>query len=151
MESGVSGLAPPREWDVVTTATCRAEGDECVYVCAGRAIPERGTAEAAACFERALEGLLDPPYRAVARRRHGDLWAVGAVRIQVCELPPELAGDELTLVVDETGSRALTIDGRPAVAGIDALERLVAGRFQAYVLRATCLDAATWEFTVEPL
>ena len=132
-------------------ARCTVDGDECVYVRAAHAIVEHGAGGATPCLDAALDGLVDPPYRVFARRREGDLWAVGAVRIQVAELPGELEGEDATLVVDEEGERSLTVDGRPTVVGIDALEPLVGGRFEAYVLRARRLDAAFWEFTVDPL
>ena len=135
----------------MTTARCTVDGDECVYVRAAYAIGEHGARDATPCLEAALDGLIDPPYRVFARRREGDLWAVGAVRIQVAELPTGLEGEELTLVVDEEGERSVTVDGRPTVVALDALERLVGGRFRAYVLRARRLDAAFWEFTVDPL
>ncbi len=79
------------------------------------------------------------------------MWAVGAVGIRVAELPRDLEGDELTLVVDEGGARSLEIDGRPTLAPADVLERLTGGRFAAYVLRASRLAGRFWEFRVEPL
>ena len=122
-----------------------------MYVKASETIHERGSSEAIACLERALAGLVDPPYRVVARRRAADVWAVGAVGIRVAELPSDLEGDELTLVVDEGGARSLEIDGRPTLAPADALEQLTGGRFAAYVLRASRLAGRFWEFRVEPL
>ena len=135
----------------MTTARCPVDGDECVYVRAAYVIVDRGGGDATPYLEAALVGLIAPPYRVFARRREGDLWAIGAVRIQVAELPAGLEGEDVTLVVDEEGERSLTVDGRPTVVGIDALEPLVGGRFEAYVLRARRLDAAFWEFTVDPL
>jgi hypothetical protein len=100
---------------------------------------------------RALEGELDTPYRAVAVRREGDTWAVGAVAIEVVELPADTEGDELMLTVTQEGERALEIDGRSAIGGIDALEQAVGGRFDAYVLRATRLEGRLWEIGIDPL
>ena len=130
---------------------CPAPGDECVFVAADGAstISERGSPDAVACAVQALTGLLDAPYRAVAVRRHADTWAVGAVSIEVAELPG-LGGDEATLVVTDEGA-TLEVDGRPTLAGMETLERLAAGRARAYVLRAARLEADVWEFTIDPL
>ena len=84
-------------------------------------------------------------------RREGDTWSVGAVSIRVAELAADVSGDEATLVVAEDGSRSLTVDGRPTVGGINALERLADARFSSYVVRVWRLDPVFFEFTVEPL
>jgi hypothetical protein len=117
----------------------------------GRLLPIHGPEEAMEAAARALEGELRTPYRAVAVRRDGDNWAVGAVAIEVAELPADTEGDELLLTVTEEGERALEVDGKPTIGGIDALERAVAGRFDAYVLRATRLDERLWEIGIDPL
>jgi hypothetical protein len=84
-------------------------------------------------------------------RRDGAMWAVGAVAIEVAELPADTEGEELMLTVTEEGERALEVDGRPTVEGIDAVERTVGGRFDAYVLRATRLEDRLWEIGIDPL
>jgi hypothetical protein len=43
------------------------------------------------------------------------------------------------------------VDGRPAIEGMEALERAAAGRFDAYVLRATRIQGRLWEIGVDPL
>jgi hypothetical protein len=136
----------------VTTATCDAEGDECVLVrTADEIVVLDGSRAAADCAAAALDKQLEPPYRAVARRREGEAWAVGAVAIEVIELPADTQGDELMLTVTERGERALEVDGRPAMEGIDVLERAAAGRFDAYVLRATRIKGSVWEIGIDPL
>jgi hypothetical protein len=152
VEAGISGIPRSREWDAVTTATCDAEGDECVLVrSADEIVVLEGSRDAADCAVAALADQLDPPFRAVARRRNGRTWAVGAVSIEVAELPADTEGEELMLTVTERGERALEVDGRPAVEGIDALERAAAGRFDAYVLRATRIRGSLWEIGIDPL
>jgi hypothetical protein len=153
VESGVSGLARPREWDLVVTTTCAATGDRCVFVCRaeGRVRVDEGDQAAAACAAEALEGELDPPYRALALRREGDTWAVGAVAIEVAELPDDVRGEELMLTVTQEGGRELLVDGEPAEAGLDALTALAGDRYDAYVLRAARLEGALWEVTIDPL
>jgi hypothetical protein len=147
----VSGLAPPRKWDAVASATCRGVGDECVFVflADGRTLIEEGEAQVAECAREAL-ATLDPPYRAVALRRHGETWAVGAVAIEVAELS-DLDGEELTYVIDEGGERSLTVDGRPRVGVPVSLDEAVRGRHAAFVLQAARLDADLWEVSVDPL
>lgn len=104
-----------------------------------------------ACLAAALEDALEPPYRAVGVRREGSTWAVGAVRIEVVELPADTEGQELMLTVNEEGERALEIDGRPTADSIPALEEAAGGRFDAYVARATRLDQRLWEVGIDPL
>jgi hypothetical protein len=136
----------------VTAAECEAEGDESLLVRTGdRLIVLQGSQDAAECAADAIGDQLATPFRAVARRRQGNDWAVGAVAIEVAELPADTEGDELMLTATETGERALEVDGRPARAGIEALERIAGGRHDAYVLRATRIDGTLWEIGVDPL
>ena len=117
----------------------------------GRLLPIHGPEEAMEPAARALEGELQTPYRAVAVRRDGDNWAVGAVAIEVVELPADTEGEELLLTVTEEGERALEVDGRSTIGGIEVLERAAGGRFDAYVLRAKRLDERLWEIGIDPL
>jgi hypothetical protein len=136
----------------VAAADCVASGDTCVFVAlvGGELIHLHG-GDAAECAARALEGELEPPYRALAVRREGDTWAVGAVAIEVAELPADTDGEELMLTVTQEGERALEVDGRPAIEGIDDVERVAAGRFDAYVFRATRIEGTLWEIGIDPL
>jgi hypothetical protein len=122
-----------------------------VALAGGEVVHLHGAADAAGCAARALEGELQPPYRALAVRREGDTWAVGAVAIEVAELPADTEGEELMLTVTQEGERALEVDGRPTLEGIDAVERVAAGRFDAYVLRATRIQGTVWEIGIDPL
>jgi hypothetical protein len=122
-----------------------------VAVGEGRVLHIHGEVDVSECAARALEGELDPPYRAVAVRRQGDVWAVGAVAIEVVEFPADTSGEELMLTVTQEGERALEVDGRPTIEGLEALESAAAGRFDAYVLRATRLRGSLWEVGIDPL
>jgi hypothetical protein len=137
----------------VAGARADAKGDEAVFVLLGdgRLIPLHGPREAMEAAARALEGELDTPYRALAVRREADVWAVGAVAIEVAELPADTEGDELLLTVTEEGERALEVDGRPTLEGIEPIERAAGGRYDAYVLRASRLDERLWEIGIDPL
>ena len=117
----------------------------------GRLIGLHGPEDAMDAAARALQGELEPPYRALTVRREGDTWAVGAVAIEVAELPADTEGEELMLTVTEEGERALEVDGRPTLEGIEAVERAAGDRYDAYVLRATRLDERLWEIGIDPL
>jgi hypothetical protein len=153
VEAGISGIPRTREWDAVTAVRSEADGDEAVFVLLEdkRLIPLHGPREVMDAAAGALEGELDPPFRALAVRREGDAWAVGAVAIEVAELPADTEGDELLLTVTQEGERALEVDGNPSLEGIEPLERAAGGRYDAYVLRATRLEGALWELGIDPL
>jgi len=153
VEAGISGIARAREWDAVAAARSEAEEDEAIFVALadGRLIGFHGPREAMDAAARALQGELEPPYRALAVRRDGDMWAVGAVAIEVAEFPADTEGEELMLTVTQEGERALEVDGRPTLEGIEALARAAGDRYDAYVLRATRLDERLWEIGIDPL
>ena len=108
-------------------------------------------AEPVDCLAKALAGALEPPYRAVGIRQEGSAWSVGAVRIEVAELPADIEGEELMLTVSQEGERVLEIDGQPTAETIPALEEAVGGRYDAYFARATRLDRGLWEIGIDPL
>ena len=150
----MSGLAPPREWDAVATAECRATGEEYTFVVLepGRFLGEVGDAPGVMeCAGQAIGADVGTPYRATAVRKQGDTWAVGAVAIEVTDLPADVEGEELMLTVTEQGERELVVDGRPTVACTQALEHLARGRRTAYVLRARRLQGSLWEVLIDPL
>ncbi len=135
------------------TADCGSAGDTCVFaVVAGRDPIHLGADSAPlSCLAKALGDALEPPYRAAGIRHEGSSWAVGAVRIEVAELPADIEGEELMLTVTQEGERALEIDGRPTAESMPALENVVGGRFDAYFARATRLDTGLWEIGIDPL
>jgi hypothetical protein len=149
----VSGIPRAREWDAVVSLESDTPGEECVFV----ALPDhtvlvrRGSEAIAKPAAEALTDEIEPPYRALAVRRDGRTWAVGAVSVQVADLPADTEGEELMLTVTQENERALEIDGRPAVAGIEAIEEAVGRPFEAYVLRAARLQGSLWEIAIDPL
>ncbi len=98
----------------------------------------------------AVEAQLPLPYRAVAVRRDGDVWAVAARRIEVVELEDDPGGDQLELAWDGS-ERTYRVDGEPSFGGVRALERIAERRFETWAVRASRLDGALWEVTVAPL
>lgn len=124
-------------------------GDEARFVAldADRLVVEAGDAEPSG-FVGAVT--LAPPFRAHAVRRDGDLWVVGARRIETVRLAVDPGGDAVELVWDGT-ERTVRIDGEPTLAGVPELERLGASRYRAYVVTATRLEGRDWELAVAPL
>jgi hypothetical protein len=155
LAAGITGLPRQREWDAV--ATSDAPGDEgaqaeFVALADGRLILEDGPRGFdAAPLAAALEGAIEPPYRASALRRP-ELWAVGATRIEVARLDPDPHGDDLELTWDGS-TLVLTEDGRPSSpAAALALERIAREREQgAYAANAHRLEGDLFEILVLPL
>ena len=89
-------------------------------------------------------------YHAFGLRQDADVWSVAAKRVQVLEVPEEVHGDEVQLVVtDET--RTLLVDEAASQASIPSLEAFAAEQFGSFVVRASRLDDTLWEVTVMPL
>jgi hypothetical protein len=153
-QGAASGLQRLREWDATaTTEAAGLEGDEVSFV----ALPDGSLVvddevgdESLAPLADAIEEQLRPPYRARAVRRHGDVWAVGASRVEVVDLEPDVEGDELELVV-RTGERTLTVDGARIFGSAPQLERLAEKRSPDYVVHASRLDGSLWEVRISPL
>jgi hypothetical protein len=103
------------------------------------------------CLAEAIDGAAEPPFRAVGIRQDKSSWAVGAVSIEVIELPADTEGQELMLTVTQEGERALEVDGRSTGELMPELDRAAVDRFDAYVLRATRLNDRLWEIGVDPL
>jgi hypothetical protein len=89
---------------------------------------------------------LEPPYRAEAVRRDGDLWAAAARRIDVVRLAEDLDGEVLELTVLD-GERTLTVDGARTFGTVPQLEQPLA----AYTVRAERLQDELWEVRVSKL
>jgi hypothetical protein len=155
LEAGITGLARPREWDAVATAGGPGTaGDEAELVVLpdGRVLVERAPAGLdAELLRAAVSASLDPPYRAVAVRRR-ELWAIGAVAIEVMALEPDPGGHELALTWDgETLS--LLRDTLPTDPGAaSALESLATARRDGpYAAHARRLADDLWEVSILPL
>jgi hypothetical protein len=152
--AGIHGIPRAREWDAVLTAIAPdLPGDETDFV----ALPD-GTlftdedlpAGALEPIAEAFAGLIDPPYHAVALRQDDDVWSAGAMRVAVVEVPEEVDGDQVDLVVSD-GERKLLVDEADSRAEIPSLESFAAQQFGSFVLRASRLDETLWEVTVLPL
>jgi hypothetical protein len=154
LAAGITGLQRQREWDAVVTAEGDgAPGDEVAFVALadGTVVVESEAASDTGRFAAALAETIAPPYRALAVKRP-EVWAVGAVAIEVERLDPDPRGDELELTWN--GSELeLTIDDLPAEPSqAAALQRLAAARMNgAYAAHAHRLRGDLWELSVLPL
>jgi len=146
---GFSGVPRPREWDAVDSTHAPAlRGDEVHFVAladGGRTliVDEDEPDDSVAPLADAVEETLSPPYRAVGRRQEDDVWAVGAIAVDVVELPESVDGDSIELTV-VGGRRELRVDGRDARLELPKLDEVGARRGGDYVLRAERLTETTW-------
>ena len=151
LAAGITGLARGREWDAVATLRAAGvSGDEVAFVALadGSFVLESPDDVDVVVFADALRESLGPPYRALAVRRR-ELWAVGAVAIEVERLDPDPRGHELQLT--SNGSELeLTIDGVPAdPAQASALERIATARIDgSYAAHARRVRGDLWELSV---
>jgi len=104
---------------------------------------EKGDGDLAPLAE-VVERHVDPPYRAIAARQNGDVWAVGARQIQVAEF--EFAkGDAIELTVN-AGAVEVRVDGEQRDALIPPeLERLGETLGDSFYVEAERIDGDLWE------
>ncbi len=135
----------PRDWDAAVTVNAPdLAGEEVKFT----TIPngdvivaeESGDADLSSLAD-AIEKKIDPPYRAVGTRQDGDLWGVGARRIQVAQIPFP-TGEKLELSWNE----ALRVDGEDSDERIPpelkAIGEVAGARYFAEALR---IDGDLWE------
>jgi len=144
----------PAEWDTTTTADVPGiEGDRVAFV----VLPssdlivetEQGDAGLSPLAD-AIEEHIEPPYRAVASRQDGDLWGVGATRIEVATFAFPNAE---TLVFSQShGVREMIVDGEPSdVTPPVGLKRLSERTVGDFCVQAQRIDGDYWEVKVSPL
>jgi hypothetical protein len=148
------GVPRAREWDAIATAEAPdLPGDELDFV-----VAEDGTLfvdldlpeDALTPVADALEASISPPYRAVARRREGDVWSATAIAVDVVSVPQEIPGDEIVIAVHGE-QETLLIDGEEYHGEIPALESFGQQRSESFVLTGSRLDNELWEVTVNAL
>ena len=142
-----SGVGP-KDWDTAVTVTAPAlTGDRSEFTTLpdGDLIvsEESGDADLSPLAD-AIERRVDPPYRAVAERKDGDLWAVAAKRIVVAEIPfPD--GDKLELSHNGLEDELL-VDGEPSDAAVPrGLEKLGEAVGGSFYVEAERIDGDFWE------
>lgn len=138
----------PRDWDAAVTVnapdlagdavkfTTTPDGDVIVA-------EESGDADLSPLAD-AIEKKIDPPYRAVGARQDGDLWGVGARRIQVAQIPFP-TGEKLELSWNGEDEE-LRVDGESSDAEIP-LELSEVGEVAgaSYFVEALRIDGDLWE------
>lgn len=142
-----SGVGP-KEWDAAFTVRLPAlMGDRVEFTTLpnGDVIigEENGDADLTPLAD-AVERNVSPPYRAVGKRQDGDLWGVGAKRIQVAQIAfPEGERLEFSQHIDYG---ELRVDGEPSDALIPAgLERLAERLGDSFYVEADRIDDDYWE------
>jgi hypothetical protein len=150
----VHGIPRAREWDAVATASAPGlRGDKLEFV-----VLEDGTLvvddelpdDALTPLADVLEGGLRAPYHAFAFRQSEDIWSVAALRVDVVEVPEEVGGDQIDLVVNDD-ERVTLVDDAESPVDVPTLEQFASQQFGSFVLRASRLDDLLWEVTVLPL
>jgi hypothetical protein len=142
-----SGVGP-KEWDVAITVTAPAlTGDRVEFT----TIPngdvlvgeENGDADLTTLAD-AVEQQVSPPYRAVGHRQVGNLWGVGAKRIQVAQIPfPN--GDKLEFS-QHVDHGELRVDGEASESLVPPeLERFGETLGDSFYVEAERIDGDLWE------
>ena len=141
------------EWDAVATArVASVEGNQAEFTTLpnGDVIVEREKGDGdLSPLADTVEKKIDPPYRASATRQDGDLWAVGAKRIQVAKF--ELAKGETVELSENDGVQELRVDGEPSDAEIPELVQLGEQVGSAYCVEGKRIDGDFWEVRVSAL
>jgi hypothetical protein len=142
-----SGVGP-KEWDAAVTVTAPGlAGDsvEFTTIPNGDVIVSKETGDSdLSPLADAVERRVDPPYRAVAARQEGDLWAVGARRIQVAKVPFPV-GDKLELSFNGTYGE-FRVDGEQSEALVPPeLEELGTAAGASFFVTALRIDGDLWE------
>jgi hypothetical protein len=150
--AGVTGVGAGRTWDAVVSAhapdltgdavTFTALEDRTLVV--DQDVPDGSLAPVA----ESLEQMVEPPYRAAARRTDADVWTAVAESVRIVELPGLEADDVDLTVVD--GERTLTIGGEPTIHPLPALDAL-AEQHDSVALRAERVDGELFAVDVFPL
>ena len=152
---GIAGLVDipgPREWPMIAAADApELTGDDVHFI----ALPDRTLIVdedvpdgSLTPLAEEIEGVLEPPYRAVAVRKDATLWAAAAQPVHVAEL--DLDADVIEIATF-AGDRNATVDGRPETRAFPELERMGEERGEDYALRAERIDDRSWVVDVWPI
>jgi hypothetical protein len=144
----------PRRWDAVaTTEAPGLEGDELEFTALpdGTLLVDEGIPDdMLSPLVEAIEQSLPAPYHARAVRGEDDLWGVAANRIDVVDVPEEVAGHTVSLAV-KGDERTLLIDDRPGWSDVPTLESYARQRYGEFALQAERLDGNLWSVRVNAL
>jgi hypothetical protein len=144
----------PKEWDAAVTAdvpVLAGNRVEFTTIPNGDVIVSEETGDADVTpLAEAVEQRISPPYRAVGQRQGGNLWAVGAKRIQVAQIAfPDGDKLEFSCHVDHGEFR---VDGGPSDALVPPeLERFGETAGDSFYVEAERIDGDLWEVKVTAL
>jgi hypothetical protein len=144
----------PKEWDATVAVDVPGLGGdriEFTTIPSGDVIvgEESGDADVSPLAD-AVEQRVSPPYRATAVRQEGNLWGVGAKRIQVAEIPFPL-GERLQLT-SHGDDREFRVDSEATHAPVPpGLERVGEALSDSFYVEAQRIDGDLWEVKVSPL
>jgi hypothetical protein len=138
----------PRDWDAAVTVTAPdLAGDEVKFTTIPNGdviVSEEGGDADLSPLADAVEKKIDPPYRAVAARQDGALWAVCARRIRVAQIPFP-SGEKLELSWNGD-DEALRVDGEESDEAVPPeLEAVGDGAGASYFVEALRIDGDLWE------
>jgi len=136
---GIHALQRPPEWDVVRTVEApNLPGERSGFVAlpGGTLVVEEGPEHPAELAD-AVEHELATPFRVEAVKRERGLWAVGAKRVELIELPG-VDGHEIE-VTCHGDERSAVVDGERIFGSIPQLER------PGQVVRARRVQGELWE------
>jgi hypothetical protein len=143
-----------RKWDTATTARAPGvQGDSVEFTVLPEGdliIGNENVDGDLTPLADAVEEHLSPPYKATASRQDGDLWGVGAKRIEVAQFSfPD--ADELVLS-QNNGVSEFRVDGEPSDATAPVtLQRLGERDDADFCVGAERIDGDYWEVKVSPL
>jgi hypothetical protein len=144
----------PKEWDAAVTADVPGLAGnriEFTTLPTGDVIVSEETGDADVTpLADAVEQRMRPPYRAIAQRQAGDLWAVGAKQIRVAQISfPDGDKHEFSHHVDRG---ELRVDGEPSDALVPPeLGRLAETAGDSFFVEAERIDGDLWEVKVTAL
>jgi len=152
---GPSAWAPgPRDWDAVTSIEAPGiQGGHVDFTTLPNGDLILGSADGdgdLAPLADAIEEHIAPPYRAIATRQDGDLWGVGAKRIEV-ELFQFPNADALELT-HRDGVVELRVNGEPSDAAVpETVQSLGERAGPDFCVEARRIDGDYWEVEVSQL
>src|SRR4051812_41435565 len=150
-ETGIHGIARPREADATVTADAdAADGQRVIFVALpdGELLVEEGDVADPSGLAAAVEQEVRRPYRAKAGKN--EFWLVQVTKIEVLEIPDGPDGDfvELTQTPDGT---TLSVDDARAFGSIPVLAARGEQLGDSWSIRANRLEGDLWEIRAEAL
>ena len=150
-ETGIHGIARPREADAtISAAADAADGQRVIFVAlpTGELVVEEGDVADPSGLAEAVEQELQRPYRAKAGKN--EFWLIQVNRIEVIEIADGPDGDFVELTRTPEGT-TLSVDDARAFGTIPVLEARGSELGESWSIRATRLDGDLWEIRAEAL